>query len=133
MAKSGVEYLAQHPGWKTQPRKQSEPKPKTGPLESLELKDYCEMCGATNHKKGYAPLEPAFDPSGKAKTLCYHCRIGSAELIVERWSAASKAVNLLKKFVAYYFRGEAPQFTVDLLQDVAIDARNLVAKAEGQS
>jgi hypothetical protein len=52
-----------------------------GPLESLKLKTRCEMCGATNRNKGAAPLEPAFDPSGQAKTLCCNCRIGSAELL----------------------------------------------------
>jgi len=52
-----------------------------GPLESLKLKNYCEMCGATNRKKGAAPLEPAFDPGGKPKTLCRECRMGSAEVL----------------------------------------------------
>jgi hypothetical protein len=54
-----------------------------GPLESLKLKTHCEMCGATNRNKGAAPLEPAFDPSGRPKTLCRKCRIGSAELLAQ--------------------------------------------------
>jgi hypothetical protein len=57
---------------------------KTGPLESLVLKDHCEMCGHGNQHKGYAPLEAAFNPSGQAQTLCYHCRIGSAELLADQ-------------------------------------------------
>lgn len=60
------------------------PKQNAGPLESLKLRNYCEMCGATNRKKGAAPLEPAFDPSGTPKTLCCGCRIGSAELLEAR-------------------------------------------------
>lgn len=54
--------------------------PMPGPLELLEregLLDHCEMCG---NKDKSAALEPAFDPSGKPKTLCRECRIGSAEL-----------------------------------------------------
>lgn len=47
------------------------------PLESLTLKDHCEMCGHTTH------LEPAFDPSAQPKTLCDQCRIGSAELLAD--------------------------------------------------
>jgi hypothetical protein len=54
-----------------------------GPLESLKLKTHCEMCGATNWNKGAAPLEPAFDPSGRPKILCRKCRIGSAELLAQ--------------------------------------------------
>jgi hypothetical protein len=50
------------------------------PLESLKVKKHCEMCGAG--RKGM--LEPAFDPSGKPKTLCRDCRIGSAELLAAR-------------------------------------------------
>jgi hypothetical protein len=30
------------------------------------------------------PLEPAFNPSGVPMTLCYDCRIGSAELLQQR-------------------------------------------------
>ena len=65
-----------------------------GPLESLKLKTHCEMCEATNRNKGAAPLEPAFDPSGQARTLCRNCRIGSAELLAHdlcrsfRWCGA---------------------------------------------
>ncbi len=56
---------------------------KTGSLASLKLKTRCEMCGATNRRKGAAPLEPAFDPSGRPKILCRKCRIGSAELLAQ--------------------------------------------------
>jgi hypothetical protein len=57
-----------------------------GPLESLVLKDYCEMCGVTALAAGRVGvlLEPAFDPSGQPKTLCQDCRIGSAELLADR-------------------------------------------------
>ena len=47
-------------------------------LELLTLRGLnavCEMCGHADR------LEAAFDPSGNAKTLCYDCRIGSAELL----------------------------------------------------
>jgi hypothetical protein len=56
---------------------------KGGPLASLKLKTRCEMCGATNRKKGAAPLEPALDPSARPKILCRKCRIGSAELLAQ--------------------------------------------------
>jgi hypothetical protein len=55
-----------------------------GPLVSLALKDYCEMCGASRRHPASLPLEAAFDPSGQAKTLCRDCRMGSAELLHER-------------------------------------------------
>jgi hypothetical protein len=61
-----------------------------GPLESLVLKDHCEMCGVSKRhvssvvREKMMPLEPAFDPSGRAKTLCQPCRIGSAELLADR-------------------------------------------------
>ena len=57
-----------------------------GPLESLVLKDHCEMCGVTALAAGRVGvlLEPAFDPSGQPKTLCRDCRIGSAELLADR-------------------------------------------------
>jgi hypothetical protein len=59
-----------------------------GPLESLKLKDHCEMCG---HKK---LLEPAFNPSRQAKILCQDCRIGSAELLHKRSRKAASFVAL---------------------------------------
>lgn len=55
--------------------------PLPGPLEVLDgegLENHCEMCG--DSKLG-ACLEAAFNPSGQAKTLCYACRIGSAEVL----------------------------------------------------
>jgi hypothetical protein len=55
---------------------------KPGRLERLKLKKYCEMCG------GKTVLEPAFNPSGKPKTLCRACRIGSAELLQDRRNLA---------------------------------------------
>src|ERR1700739_984889 len=67
-----------------------------GPLESLKLKNHCEMCGVSERHVSSVvrdivmPLEPAFNPSGQPKTLCRDCRIGSAELIRERWFAAEK-------------------------------------------
>ena len=67
-----------------------------GPLESLKLKNHCEMCGVSERHVASVvrdivmPLEPAFNPSGQPKTLCRDCRIGSAELIRERWFAAEK-------------------------------------------
>ena len=62
-----------------------------GPLESLKLKDHCEMCGVSEHtlskaaRDKFLPLEPAFNPAGIPKTLCRDCRIGSAELIRGMW------------------------------------------------
>lgn len=53
---------------------------KPGPLESLTLKDHCEMCGSRGIGTS-RELEPAFNPSGQAMTLCRDCRIGSAELL----------------------------------------------------
>jgi hypothetical protein len=53
-----------------------------GPLESLTLKGYCEMCGAF-----YSGVEAAFDSSGKPKTLCKPCRTGSAELLHDKAQA----------------------------------------------
>jgi hypothetical protein len=78
---------------------------KPGPLESLErkgLKDYCEMCGATeakarNHDDGTAALEPAFNPSGKPKTLCRDCRIGSAELLAAKREKLEEFVSLVAR------------------------------------
>jgi hypothetical protein len=54
-------------------------------LEKLRLKDHCEMCGARNTNNLNFRLEPALNPSGHPMTLCYLCRVGSAELIQERW------------------------------------------------
>jgi len=50
-----------------------------GPLESLQVKDHCQMCGANQD------LEPAFNPAGKPMTLCYACRIGSAESLAQHY------------------------------------------------
>lgn len=60
---------------------------RTGPLQSLVVEDHCQMCGRTNKDRAYAPLEPAFNPSGCAMTLCKACRIGSAELLQSERSA----------------------------------------------
>jgi hypothetical protein len=52
-----------------------------GPLESLTLEGYCEMCGDRSGWGGpNGGLEPAFNPSGQPMTLCRPCRIGSAEV-----------------------------------------------------
>jgi hypothetical protein len=75
---------------------------KPGPLESLVPKDYCEMCGA---RKGKPYLEPAFDPCGQPMTLCRDCRIGSSELIVERWAFAQRASRLLLRVVRLCWGG----------------------------
>ncbi len=74
-----------------------------GILESLKLKRHCEMCGATNkkpksvleHHKDEFQLEPAFNPSGQPMTLCRDCRIGSAELLADRY-AIGRANKLLE-------------------------------------
>ena len=50
-----------------------------GPLESLQVKAHCEMCGA------HQDLEAAFNPAGKPMTLCFPCRIGSAESLAEHY------------------------------------------------
>jgi hypothetical protein len=69
-------------------------KNRQGQLESLVLKDHCEMCGVRRRKvRKY--LEPAFNPDGQPMTLCRHCRIGSSELIVERWVLAQRASDVL--------------------------------------
>ncbi len=70
-----------------------QPTRKCGPLEALKLKDHCEMCGKTyrDHRdpsgiwRAGEKLEPGFDPYGEAKTLCSDCRIGSAELLHEKY------------------------------------------------
>lgn len=72
---------------------------KTGPLESLKKKTHCEMCGAVEHKTKAARLEPAFDPSGQAKTLCFDCRIGSAELLAAQ---RAKLLSLTQKIGGLY-------------------------------
>jgi hypothetical protein len=56
-----------------------------GPLESYKMADHCEMCGRQRGAgwEGSAKLEPGFNPSGKPKTLCYDCRIGSAEILAD--------------------------------------------------
>ena len=69
-------------------------KNKHGRLEFLVLKDYCEMCGARK-RKSRQYLEPAFNPDGLPMTLCRHCRIGSSELIVERWVFSRRAYDAL--------------------------------------
>ena len=67
-------------------------KNRQGQLESLVLKDHCEMCGVRRRKvRKY--LEPAFNPDGQPMTLCRHCRIGSSELIVEQWVLAAKMMG----------------------------------------
>jgi hypothetical protein len=92
--KSGIEHLAQHPGWKSKPRAKRETV-KSGALESLKLKPYCQMCGARDSaprrdKYGHwvvtqdPKLEPAFKPDGKAATLCQTCRMGSAEILASK-------------------------------------------------
>jgi hypothetical protein len=99
---------------------------KPGPLESYKMAGHCEMCGASDFQP-HPELEPAFNPSGEPKTLCRDCRIGSAELLAD---VRAELLTVLRKFVDYYNRGEAPQFTIELLQDVAIDAAAAIAKAE---
>lgn len=61
------------------------------PLESLKLRDHCEMCGSGTL------LEPGFNPSGIAQTLCQLCRIGSAELLHERARKAREFVELVSR------------------------------------
>ena len=58
-------------------------------LEDIVKKSHCEMCGAR------AGLEPAFNPSGVRSTLCYMCRLGSAELLHERHVSALDALDNL--------------------------------------
>ena len=61
-------------------------------LEWLNLKDHCEMCGFKDR------LEAAFDPGGQPKTLCYSCRIGSAELLADTRVAMYNALREIHKF-----------------------------------
>ena len=63
---------------------------KPGPLESYKVAGHCEMCGANSldgRHRALVPrplaLEPAFNPAGEPKTLCYDCRIGSAEILAD--------------------------------------------------
>jgi len=66
-----------------------------GPLESLPLKSYCEMCGERSGRDAlHGDLEAGFDPSGRAMTLCRACRAGSAE------SREAQFINLLEAFQA---------------------------------
>lgn len=83
MAKrSGVEYLAQHSGWKSKPKKRARRVPESaGPLERLTVSDYCTACGATRRDPVSVPLVAAFNARGKATTLCTPCRQGCAELL----------------------------------------------------
>jgi len=67
---------------------------KPGPLESYKIAGHCEMCGANSldgRHRALTPrplaLEPAFNPSGEPMTLCYDCRIGSAELLADQRAA----------------------------------------------
>lgn len=72
-------------------------KRRPGPLESLTLKDHCEMCGRTEEIYGLrAKLEAAFDPDDQPKTLCYECRIGSAELLYDSRAALLTACQSLR-------------------------------------
>jgi hypothetical protein len=93
------------------------------PLESLVLKHHCEMCGA---RKGEPYLEPAFDPCGQPMTLCRDCRIGSSELIVERWAFAQQASGLLSRVVRLYWRGH----TVQQMYAAMREAKQLIARAK---
>lgn len=96
---------------------------KSGPLESLSLADHCQMCGHTNKDKGYAPLEPAFNPSGCAMTLCRPCRIGSADLLqAER----KRRIVALRALLRAANAGLADWGSGDLLVSAA-DARSLSA------
>jgi len=75
-----------------------QPPPGPGPLESLRMHDYCQMCGDRDKGARHrARLEPAFDPSGHAKTLCYACRIGAAELRSERSQKMLELVGLISR------------------------------------
>jgi hypothetical protein len=68
---------------------------KKGSLESLKLKDHCEMCGASQRNPNSLPLEAAFNPSGKPMTLCRDCRMGSAELLHENATKINEAAKSL--------------------------------------
>jgi hypothetical protein len=63
---------------------------KPGPLESYKMAAHCEMCGANSldgRHRALVPralnLEAAFNPSGQPMTLCFDCRIGSAEILAD--------------------------------------------------
>lgn len=61
---------------------------KAGPLERYVMRTHCEMCGAhppgtIDGRYSAARLEAAYDPNGQPKTLCYDCRIESAEILAE--------------------------------------------------
>ncbi len=101
------------------------------PLETLEVKDHCEMCG--DHDKGArhrAHLEPGYDPSGQAKTLCQSCRIGSAELLRERDSKRGEFIALVSRMKTEEDYGdEAPpsEDWISALNDLIETARQIEA------
>jgi hypothetical protein len=108
-------------------------KPGPGPLESYKMAGHCEMCGASDFKKqgsvvaghvGLAGLEPAFDPSGKPKTLCRDCRIGSAELLGD---VRADMLKVLESVAARWDKDDdqdAPELGAAI--------RNAIKKAKGR-
>lgn len=92
---------------------------KKGLLEGLKLSKYCQMCGVGTNARirdadgrdfGKARLEAAFDAGGKPKTLCFLCRMGSAELLAERNKKARELVGLIArmKLEQEYDEDDAP-------------------------
>lgn len=73
------------------------------PLQSLELVDHCQMCGRVHE----ARLEAAFDPGGEAKTLCWECRMGSAELLWAERGNLQEALDMIRDAIARV-RGTKP-------------------------
>lgn len=108
-----------------------------GSLESYVIRTHCEMCG--RHPKGSTTskerrgnklrLEPAFDPHGRPKTLCYDCRIGSSELLAEQrhelLEVSKAAADLM---------GKVPCVGNDgiVSMDIYVRLRSVIAKAEAR-
>ncbi len=105
-----------------------------GPLESLKLKDHCEMCGAnyksSDHANGRS-LEAAFNPSGKPMTLCRDCRIGSAELLADQRKELLEVLKQLLGDLRQKFPGiETPVETAAGLKGTYLCAEALIAKVK---
>jgi hypothetical protein len=104
------------------------PSGKPGPLESLKLVKYCQMCGnsdATNE------LEPAFNPSGVPMTLCRDCRIGSAELLAESRAVKPYVLIVVSGGVAELAKGSETA-DVDILDfdNLKEDTRETVSLSD---
>lgn len=135
--RSGVEHLANHPGWRTTKAKAGQVRSASlraslvamtkgraanpGPLEKLVQKlggrlDHCQMCGHKDH------LEPAFKSDGKPAVLCLHCRIGAAELLEGKRGEMENVLQLVA----------AGNTEIDQLEAMADGVLNTVTAPSGK-